>query len=193
MRKNKEVGTMRKQYCHNCQREHTIKEVKEFREYTIKGTKVSGEITILRCENCGEEIYNKENEINNDRILFDDYKRKNNLLTSQEIKAMRENYGLSQSILAKLLGFGEKTITRYENGAIQDKTHDLLMRLASVESNFLQLWETNKNNFSSYENNKIKKTITLPEAQVFDYKPDSINTVTYNTKIENGGVYCERC
>lgn len=163
MRKNEEVGTMRKQYCYNCQREHTIKEVKEFREYTIKGTKVSGEITILLCKNCGEEIYNKENEINNDRILFDDYKRKNNLLTSQEIKAMRENYELSQAVLAKLLGFGEKTITRYENGAIQDKTHDLLMRLASVESNFLQLWETNKNNFSSYENKKIKKAITLSD------------------------------
>ena len=145
MRKNKEVGTMRKQYCHNCQREHTIKEVKEFREYTIKGTKVSGEITILRCENCVEEIYNKEND----------------LMTSEEIKTMRENYGLSQAVLAKLLGFGEKTITRYENGAIQDKTHDLLMRLASIETNFLQLWETNKANFSSYENNKIKKTITL--------------------------------
>lgn len=152
---------MRKQYCHNCQKEHTIKEVKELREYTIKGTKVSGEITILRCENCGEEIYNKENEINNDRIIFDDYKRKNNLLTSEEIKAMRENYGLSQAVLAKLLGFGEKTITRYENGAIQDKTHDLLMRLASAETNFLQLWETNKDNFSSYENKKIKKAMVI--------------------------------
>jgi DNA-binding XRE family transcriptional regulator len=32
-----------------------------------------------------------------------------------EIRATREKYGPSQTALARVLGFGDKTITRYEN------------------------------------------------------------------------------
>lgn len=45
------------------------------------------------------------------------------LLTSDEIVAIRESYGLSQVDLAKLLGWGEATISRYESKAIQDEAY----------------------------------------------------------------------
>ena len=40
-----------------------------------------------------------------------------------EIVAIRESYGLSQVDLAKLLGWGEATISRYESKAIQDEAY----------------------------------------------------------------------
>ena len=45
------------------------------------------------------------------------------LLTSDEIVAIRESHGLSQADLAKLLGWGEATISRYESKAIQDEAY----------------------------------------------------------------------
>lgn len=52
-----------------------------------------------------------------------------NILTSNEIVDIRENYGLSQVDLAKLLGWGEATIARYESKAIQDEAYDNMLRI----------------------------------------------------------------
>lgn len=57
------------------------------------------------------------------------YRVKMGLLTSDEIVAIRESYGLSQVDLAKLLGWGEATISRYESKGIQDEAYDTMLRL----------------------------------------------------------------
>lgn len=57
------------------------------------------------------------------------YRKGHNLLTSDEIAAVRENYGLTQVEAAKLLGWGEATIARYESKAIQDEAYDTMLRI----------------------------------------------------------------
>lgn len=57
------------------------------------------------------------------------YRKMHNLLTSDEIVAVRENYGLTQVEAAKLLGWGEATIARYESKAIQDEAYDTMLRI----------------------------------------------------------------
>ncbi len=146
-------------FCGNCEKMCEVVKSKEVREYEIKKTKVSAEITILTCKNCGEEVFDKDVEIANDILLFDDYKRKNSLLTANEIAKIREKYKISQATLSKILGFGIKTITRYENGTIQDNTHDNLLRLINKEENFFELWYLNKDRLSDSENAKIEKTL----------------------------------
>ena len=49
------------------------------------------------------------------------------MLLPEEIRKIREQYGLSQRSFAKLLNWGDKTICRYENGSIQDKAHNSLL------------------------------------------------------------------
>lgn len=56
------------------------------------------------------------------------YRKIHNLLTSDEIIAVRENYGLTQVEAAKLFGWGEATIARYESKAIQDEAYDTMLR-----------------------------------------------------------------
>lgn len=46
---------------------------------SLKKTNVVAEITMLTCKHCGEEIYDKQTEMENDIILFDDYKLKDKL------------------------------------------------------------------------------------------------------------------
>ncbi|MDO4268320.1 MAG: DUF4065 domain-containing protein [Eubacteriales bacterium] len=88
------------------------------------------------------------------------YRVKKGLLTSDEIVAIRENYGLSQVDLAKLLGWGEATISRYESKAIQDEAYDTMLRL--IKDNPLQALEFLKKNadkFSMTKQSEIKAKI----------------------------------
>ena len=184
-----------KKFCGNCEAMHEVIKKTEKREYVIKKTNVAAEITILTCKHCGEEIYDKQTEIENDILLFDDYKLKNNLLTSKEIIDIREKYNLSQATFSKILGFGLKTITRYENGAIQDVTHDNLLRLVEREENFYALWYKNKSNLSATENIKISSKLLVIEPQSFEYDYKEPCNVVYepSDKSRNGAITYGGC
>ena len=51
---------------------------------------------------------------------------------SQQIKEIRKRYGLSQQAFARLLGIGEASITRYENGVTPTKANANLIRAAMI-------------------------------------------------------------
>ncbi len=58
---------------------------------------------------------------------YNEYRRRHKFLLPEEIRRIREQYGLSQRSFAKLLNWGDKTIRRYENGAVQDRAHNSLL------------------------------------------------------------------
>ena len=47
-----------------------------------------------------------------------------------EIIAFRKKYHFTQIELARLLQWGDATIRRYEKGSLQEKSHDIMLRLA---------------------------------------------------------------
>jgi len=63
------------------------------------------------------------------------------MLQPEEIRALRTAYGFSQHELSELLGFGGATLSRYENGALQDQTHDTILRLMHNPANLLKIVE----------------------------------------------------
>ncbi|MDE6053792.1 MAG: DUF4065 domain-containing protein [Lachnospiraceae bacterium] len=78
-------------------------------------------------ENCEFQTESLMN--NNQMAARNAYRKGHNLLTSDEIVAVRENYGLTQVETARLLGWGEATIARYESKAIQDEAYDTMLRI----------------------------------------------------------------
>lgn len=96
----------------------------------IKGKEVVYEERFYFCANADEDENEFENgAMTNEKLLNarNAYRVKMGLLTSDEIVAIRESYGLSQVDLAKLLGWGEATISRYESKAIQDEAYDTML------------------------------------------------------------------
>ena len=76
-----------------------------------------------------EELYMDEQQIQEiDIRLKDAYRKSEGLLTSSDISAIRAKFGISQSDLCILLGWGRKTITRYESHQVQDKAHDTILK-----------------------------------------------------------------
>jgi putative zinc finger/helix-turn-helix YgiT family protein len=78
------------------------------------------------CESCGESILPDELT----RALDRERCRRLGLLTPDQIREVREKTGLSAVDMSHLLGIGEKTYTRWENGrSLQTKASDTLIRL----------------------------------------------------------------
>ena len=117
---------MRK-YCEECGREVETKVITKKEAYDVCGESIEVDAQILVCAECGEEFYCEE--LDNATLIraYNEYRRRHKLLFPEEIKKIREQYGLSQRSFAKLLNWGDKTICRYENGSIQDKAHNSLL------------------------------------------------------------------
>ena len=141
--------------CPLCGKTHEVEERKRFATLIVKGEEVTYEERFYFCANADED----ENEfetgsMTNTNLLNarNAYRVKRGLLTSDEIVAIRENYGLSQVDLARLLGWGEATISRYESKAIQDEAYDTMLRL--IKDNPLISLEFLKKNASKFSASK---------------------------------------
>ena len=100
----------------------------------VKNTLIEYDEYYLVDEN-GEEIFDRNIEIENDQRLYDIYKKQNNLLTNFEIKKIRQKYGLTQKEYALVIGVGEVTVHRFEKGAIQTEAVDSIMKLSNDPDN----------------------------------------------------------
>lgn len=141
--------------CPLCDSVHEIEERKRISKTIIKGEEVEYEETFYFCKHCDED----ENEfaparMENENLLNarNAYRRKHNLLTSYEIVEIRERYGVSQTDLAKLLGWGEATISRYESKAIQDEAYDNMLRI--IRDNPLKAYEFLQKNGDKFNGQK---------------------------------------
>ena len=115
-------------YCEECDRDVEFNIVSKIEEVVVRGVPVTYENKRAFCKHCGKEVfpvsYGKESFIS----LMDAYKKKVNLLTSEEIKDILRKRGLTQKKLANLLCIGEKDITRYLQGSVQSKSVDNMLR-----------------------------------------------------------------
>ena len=118
--------------CPLCDKMHEVEERKRLASISIKGVEVTYEERFYFCAHAEKDENEFESGIMTNENLLNArnaYRVKHGLLTSDEIVAIRESYGLSQVDLARLLGWGEATISRYESKAIQDEAYDTMLRL----------------------------------------------------------------
>lgn len=114
--------------CTCCMEEHEVKTVLINEKAAYKGKNINYDATYYYCD-LAEELYADEELIqSNDILLKDVYRRSEGLLTAEEIVGIRCKYGISQSDLCTILGWGGKTISRYETHQVQDKAHDTILR-----------------------------------------------------------------
>jgi putative zinc finger/helix-turn-helix YgiT family protein len=84
----------------------------------------------LRCPKCGEVVlrFRDSRRLGEDAIMI--YRKRHGLLSADEIRAIRQRYGLTQASLAGLLRLGANTISRWESGRnVQTAAMDMLLRM----------------------------------------------------------------
>lgn len=152
-----------KKICGNCGREVETRIVNKKESYDVCGEPIEVDAKILVCADCGEEFYCEE--LDNKTLLdaYNEYRRRHKLLFPEEIKGIREQYGLSQRGFAKLLDWGDKTVHRYENGSIQDKAHNSLLLLLKEPSNMKTYLMENEVMLDAKQKAKLLETVARLE------------------------------
>ena len=108
----------------------------------------------------GEEVFDRNIEIENDARLYDIYKKQMNLLTSSEIKNIRKKYDMNQKEFALSIGVGEITIHRFENGSIQTESVDSIIRLSEDPDIMYNLLIKNQANLSDNDFSSFLKKVS---------------------------------
>lgn len=177
---------MKKVLCPECGK-LTMPEITEAeREVEIRGEKIKVISEMPKCKNCGNEFIMKAEGRDSYTLAYDVYRKRHNLLKPEEIKAIREKYGISSKPFAKLLGWGELTVYKYERGGLQDDAHDEVLKIIEDPENMKILYEsklkgnldeTEQANFLSKLDELLKKVNPYERAvrNAFGYKP-SINS-----------------
>lgn len=82
-----------------------------------------------------------------------------NELTPQDIKDIRDKYGLSQKSFARLLGLGEASISRYEKGQQPTKANANLIRAAKIPKFVMGCLDRDGDVLSERERSNVEKII----------------------------------
>jgi putative zinc finger/helix-turn-helix YgiT family protein len=97
----------------------------------INGEEVSVASALhLSCIKCGEVVlrFQDAKRLREDAIAA--YRKKHGLLSADEIRGIRERFGLTQAELAQLLKLGSNTVSRWESGRnVQTSAMDLLLKM----------------------------------------------------------------
>lgn len=159
---NMEVVHSEKCLCTCCMEEHEVKTVHVKEKTYFKNVPVDYEAVYYYCD-IAEELYMDEKQMGmNDTAIKDAYRKSQGLLTSRGIIDIRRKYGISQGDLCVLLGWGGKTITRYEGHQVQDKAHDtILKKIENDPEWFLDLLIESKNNLPKDSYSKYFEIATV--------------------------------
>jgi len=157
-------------FCTKCFNDEDFEKTTGTITHEIKNEKFEENVEKFICKNCGEEIIEDEDFDESLLKAFNDYRKSHNLLLPEEIKKIRSTYALSQRALARLLGWGQVTIHRYENGSLQDNAHDQMLSFIKQPDNMLKLLEKNKKNISTklYKKTKEKAETLLLKKSLTD-------------------------
>ncbi len=190
-----EIIKREKKLCTCCMEEHEVNTVRVQEETTYKGYRICYNATYYHCS-LADEFYMDEEQIKaNDICLKNVYRKQKGLLTSLDISNIRSKYQISQRDLCILLGWGEKTITRYEGHQIQDKAHDAILKKIDEDSEwYISLLINSKDSLekSAYQRYlriatllyEQEKNDYLRKAILADYAPYHDNTsFCGNTKL----------
>ncbi len=146
--------------CPFCEEEHEVSVVQYKTRGMVKNVEVEYMKSVYYCDREKEEFTPAMVMDDNLYEAREAYRKANSLLQVEEIKAIRETYGVTQKEYSRLLGVGEATIQRYETKQIQDSTYDMIMRMTGENPGYcLVLLEKNKNEFALERYQAIREKI----------------------------------
>ena len=126
-------------YCPNCGDRIECKIVPYSKTIVVRGElfKVHGDNFL--CPQCGMEFIDFEASKDPLAEAFDLYRKKHHMMKPEEIRQLRNSYGLTQQELADLLDLSRITLSRYENGALQDIIHDEKLKVLRMPHKLREL------------------------------------------------------
>jgi len=139
---------MDKTLCPECMQMTEYDVVERPDTFEVRGERITVDARVAVCRTCGEDIGLGELDDATFQAAYAIYRARHDLLSPEQIKAIRTKYGLGQKAFARLLGWGDVTLARYESGSLQSASHDQALRLAEDPDTVRKLMERNTSRLS---------------------------------------------
>ncbi len=122
------------------------------------------------CKDTGEKFTDEQLDEVNTNQVYNQYRAKYGIPFPDEIKTIREQYGLAANKMAEILGLGINVYRNYEAGEVPSVSNGRLIQMVKDPKEFKQLINFSKNEFTADELQKINKKInhTLENWSEFD-------------------------
>jgi len=156
--------------CPHCEKETKLELVRSVEEIKVRGEPIKVEMEYFKCKKCGEEFEDPRSDDDPLDKAYREYRRLHGMVQPEEIRTLRKKYGLTQGEMSNLLGWGGATLSRYENGALQDETHERALRLAMEPRNLLKLISATPGALSKERRERLVKELEAAEEAAYSFE-----------------------
>ncbi len=142
----------------------------EMREVTYRKETYKYMAQYWVCDDTQEEFTTTEQDGASIAQVYNQYRSKYGIPFPDEIRAIREKYGLSAIKMSQILGMGDNQYRLYENGEVPNLSNGRMLRSISNPKVMLDLVESCQNLISERELNKTTKHLQTLIAQSDQYR-----------------------
>ena len=166
-----------------------LHEKTELEETTYKGVTAQTPLYYSICDACGSEQGNAAQSRKNKQAMLSFKKQVDGFLSGEEIRELRQHWGITQGQAAKIFGGGPVAFSKYEaDDVMQSEPMDKLLRAArALPQTFLWLaqqagehevfHQARQRTFNLMEKHLNGKS---PQFKLIKPKPGSVSTVQSN-------------
>lgn len=162
MHLNKEEVIMNKQIINSMSSPFTggaVYLVEDTEVQTFRKEKYSVHVRYYVCKDTGEQFTSEEQDEQLCNELYNQYRIRHGIPFPDEIRKIREHYGLSHSQITKIVGFGQNQWSQYENGNLPSESNGKSIAAIRSREGMLSMLESSRNQFDEITFTRIKKNI----------------------------------
>lgn len=111
------------------------------------------------CKDTGEQFTTEEQDEMLCNELYNQYRIKHGIPFPDEIKKIREHYGLTCPQITKIVGFGQNQWHQYEMGSVPSESNGKSIVAIRNREGMLSMLESSRNQFDESTYNKIRRNI----------------------------------
>jgi DNA-binding transcriptional regulator YiaG len=149
---------------------------KEWRTMSFRKEEFKVYFHIYKCIDTGEQFEDEAFAELNYSQLINQYRVKHNIPFPEEIKAIRDKYGLSAAKMSEVLGFGTNSYRNYESGEVPNQSNARLIQIVVDAREFKKLIELS----TAFEGKALEKVLHKINGIIQEQRQ-----VKFQTQLEN--------
>ena len=163
-----------------------VKEVSALEDHEFRKEVFSVHVRYYVCEDTGEKFTTSEQDELLFNELYSQYRAGHGIPFPEEIKAIRQKYGLNYQQMTKILGFGSNQYAQYEKGQVPSESNGKMLSAIMNRQFMLHLLEDSKAEFSDEEYQKVYQSVLASDIGAEDEEARRIIYRSTRRSIYNG-------